>query len=78
MTRTERTIDLLRSGWTTPLISAQSGGCLSLSQRVGELRRAGVEVLDMWSPLNGGGHVKAYHIRPTTANIAALNAIPRR
>jgi len=38
MTKLERTIALLRRGWLTSLESAQRGGCLSLSQRVGELR----------------------------------------
>jgi hypothetical protein len=58
--QTARTIELLRAGWVTPLQSAAMGGCLSLSQRVGELRRAGYTVLDRWEDLPSGARVKAY------------------
>jgi hypothetical protein len=62
VTHTERTISLLRRGWTTALQSAQQGGCLALSQRVGELRRAGVTVMDKWVSTSGGARVKAYYL----------------
>jgi ribosomal protein L20 len=66
VTHTDRTIQLLRKGWLTALQSAQQGGCLSLSQRVGELKRAGVEVADKWVSTGGGARVKAYRIlKPT-------------
>ena len=62
MNHTQKTIDLLRAGWTTALQSAQKGGCLSLSQRVGELRRSGLYVADKWVTTGGGARVKAYRI----------------
>lgn len=34
MTKLERTIDILKRGWTTSLECAQQGGVMSLSQRV--------------------------------------------
>jgi hypothetical protein len=61
-TRTQRTITLLQRRWLTALECAQLGGCLSLSQRVGDLRRAGVNVLDRWQRTRGGARVKAYRI----------------
>jgi hypothetical protein len=62
VTHIERTIELLRAGWTTALESAQRGGCLSLSQRVGELKRGGYTVLDAWIDTPSGARVKAYKI----------------
>jgi hypothetical protein len=62
VTNTERTISLLRRGWTTALQSAQQGGCLSLAQRVSEMRRSGVTVLDKWVSTGGGARVKAYYL----------------
>jgi hypothetical protein len=61
-THTQRTITLLHRRWLTALECAQAGGCLSLSQRVGDLRRAGVNVLDRWQKTSGGARVKAYRI----------------
>lgn len=60
MTHTQRTIALLRRRWLTALECAQLGGCLSLSQRVGDLRRSGAVVLDRWQRTAGGCRVKAY------------------
>ena len=34
MTKLDRTIDILKRGWTTSLECAQQGGVMSLSQRV--------------------------------------------
>ena len=62
MTHTQRTIQLLRAGWITALQSAQKGGCLSLSQRVGELRREGLYVADKWVCTQSGARVKAYKL----------------
>jgi hypothetical protein len=65
MTKTERTLALLRKGWTTPMQSAMRGGCLALSQRVGEFKRAGIHVIDKWVS-TGGARCKAYKvIKPT-------------
>jgi hypothetical protein len=58
----DRIIESLRNRWLTALECAQAGGCLSLSQRVGDLRRAGVNVLDRWQRTRGGARVKAYRI----------------
>jgi hypothetical protein len=52
----------LRAGWLTPLGALQKVRCLSLSQRVGELRRDGYTVQDAWSRLNDGKRVKRYRI----------------
>ena len=62
MNHKERTIQLLKRGWLTALQSAQQGGCMALSQRVGELRRDEVEVADKWVKTEGGARVKAYRI----------------
>ena len=75
MKKIERTIQLLKRGWLTALESAQQGGCLALSQRVGELREemwwVGNEngqlyhrfiIVDKWVDTSGGARVKAYRI----------------
>lgn len=54
-------IKLLQRQWVTPLIALQEVGCLSLSQRCGELRRDGVLVADKWVSSNGK-RFKAYRI----------------
>jgi hypothetical protein len=69
----ERTIQLLKRGWLTALESAQQGGCLALSQRVGELREEmcwqsnckfsyRFVIVDKWVKTAGGARVKAYKI----------------
>ena len=75
MKKIERTIQLLKRGWLTALESAQRGGCWSLSQRVGELRRETCKakndnghlyhrfvIVDKWRKTLGGARVKAYKI----------------
>ena len=62
MTKTERTLELLRAGWVTPLDCALNGGVWSLSPRVGDLRRAGWLILDRWQTLPSGARVKAYMV----------------
>jgi hypothetical protein len=61
-THKEVTLSLLRRGWTTALECAQQGGVYSLSQRVGDLRRAGVVVADKWITTPSGARIKAYRI----------------
>jgi hypothetical protein len=56
----KRTQSLLARRWLTALESAQMGGCLSLSQRVGDLRRAGEVVIDRWVKTASGARVKSY------------------
>jgi hypothetical protein len=56
----ERLLELLRRGWLTPLQALQQAGCLSLSQRVGEFKRAGIRIEDAWVALPNGKRVKQY------------------
>lgn len=57
---------MLRRGWLTALESASRGGVLSLSQRVGDLKRAGVQIAEKWVSTGGGARYKAYKIvKPT-------------
>lgn len=62
MKQTEKTWKMLSSGWLTALGSAQMGGCLSLSQRVGEWRRGGHNIVDKWVTTGEGARVKAYRL----------------
>lgn len=62
MNMTDRLIGHLRMKWLTPMDAFFAVGCLSLSQRCGELRRAGVNVTDKWVRLPSGKRVKAYRI----------------
>ncbi|MDE2100294.1 MAG: hypothetical protein KGL39_23790 [Patescibacteria group bacterium] len=55
-------ISLLRRKWVTPLIALNEAHCLSLSQRCGEFRAEGLNVLDKWVKLPSGKRVKAYRI----------------
>ena len=54
-------VPLLRRQWVTPLDALQKVGCMSLSQRCGELRRDGVNVVDRWVS-HGSKRFKAYKI----------------
>ena len=51
---------LLWGRWITPLDALREIGCLSLSQRVGELRREGLSILDVW--VKTRKRVKAYRL----------------
>lgn len=55
-------LKLLRQMWVTPLIALDRADCMSLSQRCGEFRRAGIKVLDKWVDLANGKRVKAYRV----------------
>lgn len=52
-------IRLLRRQWVSPLDALDKLGCMSLSQRCGELRRDGVQVVDKWVS-RGGKRFKTY------------------
>lgn len=52
---------IMRSRWITPLDALSLAGCLSLSQRCGELRKRGVNVVSRWVSV-GSKRVKAYTI----------------
>lgn len=54
-------IRLLQRQWVSPLDALQKVGCMSLSQRCGELRRGGVNVVSRWVQANGK-RFKAYRI----------------
>ena len=62
MTMLDTLIPLLRAGWVTPLDALQKAGCLSLSQRVGELERAGTNIIRDWLTLPNGKRVRRYCI----------------
>lgn len=62
MTHTAKTLALLKRGWITALECAQRGGCLALSQRVGEFRRAGMRIDARWVRTPGGSRVLAYRL----------------
>lgn len=60
--RWKKTLALLRRGWTTALESAQAGGHLALSQRCGELRRAGHPVISKRVKTASGARIAAYRL----------------
>lgn len=62
MTMKTELVKLMQKRWVTPLTALQAVGCLSLSQRCGELRRDGVLVLSKWHTTPAGKRVKAYRI----------------
>lgn len=43
----------LKRRWISPLVALRDFGCLSLSQRCGEMKRAGVKIADRWVSENG-------------------------
>jgi len=57
----EALIRLLRRQWVSPIDALRHVGCMSLSQRCGELRRSGVNVVSRWVHANGK-KFKAYRI----------------
>lgn len=61
-TMKRRLLNLLKTRYITPLDALRHVGCLSLSQRCGELRRAGIKVADKWVKLGNGKRVKAYKV----------------
>jgi hypothetical protein len=61
-TMRQHLIALLCKQWLTPLDALNKAGCLSLSQRCGELRREGFRVTDKWVTTPTGKRVKAYRI----------------
>ena len=62
MTMKQELIALLQKRWVTPLEALEQARCLSLSQRVGEMRRSGINVIDKWVELHNGKRIKAYRI----------------
>jgi hypothetical protein len=62
MTMKAELLTLLKRQWVTPLVALREVNCLSLSQRVGELERAGHAVLKDWRNLPNGKRVRAYKV----------------
>lgn len=60
-TKVSKLIALLKKGWVSPIDALNHCQLLSLSQRVGELKRNGVLIVDKWVSHSGGRH-KAYRI----------------
>jgi len=60
-TKLTKLIALMRKRWVSPIDALNHCGLMSLSQRCGELRRDGVNVVSKWVNHNGGRH-KAYRI----------------
>jgi hypothetical protein len=54
--------ELMGRQWVTPVEALEKAQCFSLSQRAGDLRRAGVKVEDKWVELPSGKRIKAYRI----------------
>jgi hypothetical protein len=61
-TMTAELVSLLKTQWITPLDALQQAKCLSLSQRCGEMARAGYRVEKKWRDLGNGKRVMAYRI----------------
>lgn len=47
-TKLQKLIKLLRRRWVSPVLALRECGLMSLSQRVGQLRRRGVHIADAW------------------------------
>ena len=54
-------LKLLKRRWLSPVDALRLAGCMSLSQRCGEFRRDGVNVVDRWVE-QGGKRFKSYRI----------------
>lgn len=57
----EQLIKLLRRQWVSPIDALNKVGCMSLSQRCGDMRRDGVNVIDKWAS-SGTKRFKMYRI----------------
>lgn len=62
MTMQDRLLELLKAEWVTPIDALQKAQCFSLSQRCGEFRRQGINVMSQWVHLPSGKKVKAYRV----------------
>lgn len=61
-TKLQKLIKRLKRGWTSPIDALQDCGLFSLSQRCGELRRSGVNVVSKWKTSATGSRFKVYRI----------------
>lgn len=55
-------LDLLKREWVTPIVALEKASCFSLSQRVGNFLRDGINVQKKWVELPNGKRVMSYHI----------------
>jgi hypothetical protein len=61
-TMTQDLVSLLKNQWITPIDALMRANCLSLSQRAGEMARAGYRVEKKWRDLGNGKRVMSYRI----------------
>jgi hypothetical protein len=61
-TKFDRLQKLMRRRWVSPLIALNECGLLSLAQRVSNMRRDGIKVIDRWETTKSGSRHKAYRI----------------
>ena len=59
-TKIARLRKLLKKQWITPLVALNECGLMSLSQRIGDLRREGMTIIDKWVTPSPGTRFKAY------------------
>lgn len=62
MTMKAELIALLQKKWVTPIEALNEARSFSLAQRVSEMRRSGINVIDKWVELKSGKRIKAYRI----------------
>ena len=70
MTKEQISFKAAQRGYITALESALMGGCLALSQRVGEWKRQGCLIGDKWVITKGGAKVKAYRVLRAAKKVA--------
>ena len=64
----DQVAELLRKGWVSPIQALHQAGCLSLSQRCGELANEGHKVEKNWLDLPNGKRVRIYRITEPASN----------
>jgi predicted DNA-binding ArsR family transcriptional regulator len=65
-TKLQRLIQLLSKGWVSPQDALHHCGLMSLSQRIGTLRRRGMAIDDKWvEDSEGRKAFKAYRVTPS-------------
>ena len=62
MTMKSDLLKLLKRRWVTNAVAAKEANCYCLSQRAGDLRREGHNVMDLWVDLPSGKKCKAFHV----------------
>ena len=58
----DRLLSLLRAQYVTPIDALNQAGCMSLSQRAGEMIREGVLIHKKWVALPGGKKCMSYKL----------------